>query len=528
MDQNSPDFLDQGVITVSGTIQTQFDWTFNPVDGKLHTTTQTIDLTTGAITQITYTPAIPGGIGAAFSDKDGFDYWLQNSTGLITRTELNSTTTGTSINFSKTVPASSNDGAACIYASLSPDFGDCPDSGTFPLSQNNYRSFLSKDGPRHATNSLLYFGNGVTQEPEALQNLTATGDSLDDGVTLPLPKLRISTKVYTVDITVTNKLGVDAFVYAWIDYDKNGIFSGDESADPLVVPSDLVTNPRNFKLIFNIPSTKLLTKGNTFLRMRITSVTLVNSATDPIIEDTRSYGVAEDGEVEDHLLEIGSNPQAQIEKFVDKSEAQLGEIIKYTLVVTNIGDIGISNMTVIDTLPSNSLFVSSDSGGQISSNGTNQILTLTNIQSLDTLQSYTITFYVKGVSLTPTNLLLNEGVLNFMSIDTGDTTVYSTESNIVQTLLKPLIPLEITKYVDKHFADLGETIHYTITLKNNNLVPSINNIFKDTIPYFTTFIPNSFTDNGVPRAGNPQFGIPVSDIPPLSVKTVTFDVLINQ
>ncbi|MGL4848569.1 MAG: SdrD B-like domain-containing protein [Clostridium sp.] len=530
MNQESPEFLEQGVIPVSGTMSMQADWCYNPVDKKIHTGYQTIDISsgTGVITAVTYTPVVHGGVGAAFSDKDGYDYWLQNATGNIMRTILTTPTTGKAIQFSKTVPASSNDGASCIFASLSPDFGDCPDTGTLPLSKGNYRTLFEKDGPRHAYNKRLIFGAGCTQEPEALQNSDATGDSLDDGLVTPLPKLRQSALTYELDVSVTNWIGYDAYVYAWIDFNTDGVFSGNEAADPLVIPSDLNTNPRTFKLKFNILNNGTMQKGMTFLRMRLTTETLVNrNLNDLTLEDTRSYGVAEDGEVEDYSLEVGSNPVATIKKSVDKDVAEIGEEIIYTFVVSNVGDITIRDVVIKDTLPINSFLIDSPSGGQTGPSTGNTILTLT-FPNLNPNESSTVTFKVKATDTVPSDILLNDGVLNFFSGDTGDTNTYGNLSNIVSTKILPLIPLEIIKYVDKKYVDLGETITYTIVMTNKNRIPSVDNIFKDTIPKYTSFVNNSFTDDGISKPGNVQVGIPVTDIPPKGVKTVTFQVRVNS
>lgn len=115
----------------------------------------------------------------------------------------------------------------------------------------------------------------------------------------------------TVD--VTNNTGLDANLYAWTDFDQDGIFQRNEGAvgQPIIVPS---TGFQIIPLTFNVPAGVTLTQKHTFVRIRLTTDKLINQNTNPTLEDTRSYGPASDVEVEDYYLEIAESADISVTK----------------------------------------------------------------------------------------------------------------------------------------------------------------------------------------------------------------------
>ncbi|WP_235862082.1 GEVED domain-containing protein, partial [Photobacterium kishitanii] len=106
---------------------------------------------------------------------------------------------------------------------------------------------------------------------------------------------------YTTKVNVTNTGTQSATLYGWIDWDKNGHFDGDE-ATSVVVPAG--TTAQYIDLTWT--SFTGIGAGDTVARFRLTTDTLTNSQTNQTLEDTRSFGGASDGEVEDHSLYIGN------------------------------------------------------------------------------------------------------------------------------------------------------------------------------------------------------------------------------
>ncbi len=162
------------------------------------------------------------------------------------------------------------------------DLGDAPDDWTDYF----YETVLSNVGACHILGSGLYLGSGVDSDTDGQPNDTATGDDNDgnnddDGVVFTSPI--IPGEDCTVDITASGS----GFLNAWVD------FAGDGSwyeAEDNIFADEPLTSGLN-QLTFTVPETAL--PGTTFARFRFDS--------DGI---DISFGLAEDGEVEDYQVEI--------------------------------------------------------------------------------------------------------------------------------------------------------------------------------------------------------------------------------
>ncbi|PSU23543.1 L-type lectin domain-containing protein [Photobacterium kishitanii] len=189
------------------------------------------------------------------------------------------------------------------------DFGDAADSGANANSTSNYRTTLADGGPYHGLSNTLFIGIGMPDgEADANNSVGAakadgddnTASADEDGVQLAsLDNSPVPTS-YTTKVNVTNTGTQSATLYGWIDWDKNGHFDGDE-ATSVVVPAG--TTAQNIDLTWT--SFTGIGTGNTVARFRLTTDTLTNSQTNQTLEDTRSFGGASDGEVEDHSIYIG-------------------------------------------------------------------------------------------------------------------------------------------------------------------------------------------------------------------------------
>ena len=306
------------------------DFAYCPIDGMLYavingSTTPTdsvvrIDPKTGVVTNLKTTSVPVGLYGATFADASNNIFVIDNNTGIIYKIAI-SGNDATGVVFTQGVPSSNNDGASCINISISLDYGDAPDTSS-KNGIGNYTTLLANNGPRHQLlGNGLALGTAVTSEDDANQNSTATGDhdslsTPDDGTILPLKPLTTIDTTYSFIETITNNTGLNANLYAWIDFNKDGIFQLEESAVdcPIVIPSTK-SGTQDITLKFNLPISTIITPGETFVRVRLTTDLLDNKG-DITIEDTRSIGPAGDGEVEDYLLKISSPPTCPTTKNV--------------------------------------------------------------------------------------------------------------------------------------------------------------------------------------------------------------------
>ena len=221
------------------------DWAFSPADQRLYGverdgTVYRIDEYTGIVTPLETTGPNPGDtFGSVVIDGSGNLYAVNNGDGTIYRYRI-SGDTAAGTRFSMTRADAFNDGALCPYALIELDYGDAPDAGGGGT--GSYHTLLANNGPRHGTGSPLYLGTQVTSEEDAYQNATATGDDLfqgiqDDGLSVPLPMLAVAALNYSLSVTATNDTSETAYLYGWIDFNKNGLFEASEAAPVIPVPA---------------------------------------------------------------------------------------------------------------------------------------------------------------------------------------------------------------------------------------------------------------------------------------------------
>ena len=183
---------------------------------------------------------------------------------------------------------------AVICGASSFDTGDAPNSfdGTNPAA-HYYKCppgiFLGSTGPT-ANN-----GNFVNV-PFGADNMGSNGDGLEeDGVA----SLSVYNGGGTYSMTVTgfNTSGALGYIYAWVDWNENGVFE-DSEYQTINVPNQ--AGIQTFTLTWNaIPNT--VTCGNKYVRLRITDAVLVDNVATPAI-DERSRKGAIGGEVEDYFV----------------------------------------------------------------------------------------------------------------------------------------------------------------------------------------------------------------------------------
>lgn len=109
-------------------------------------------------------------------------------------------------------------------------------------------------------------------------------------------------------------------VAGWIDFDMNGSFDADERAAAQC-------SGGSAQLVWNSPGA--LVPGRTFVRLRY--ALLASDVASPT-------GVADNGEVEDHAIEILSRADVSVDKQVSPAQALVGDTVTYTLTVANAGE----------------------------------------------------------------------------------------------------------------------------------------------------------------------------------------------
>lgn len=218
--------------------------------------------------------------------------------------------------------------------------------------------------------------------------------------------------------------------------------------------------------------------------------------------------------------------ELSVTKSVDKSYATIGDILTYTVVLNNIGNLLLSDIVFTDIIPVGGTFVT----GSVVVNGTPQPTynpnTGFNLGSLLILGSITVTFQVEVTSLPDPNTLANQATSTFnylviipISGSASSNTVITTINVSTVTIVKSATP-EMVKQ--------GDTIIYTSVITNTGNIDAANIIFTDTIASELTFVTGSVIIDGTPEpAYDPNVGFNLGTLTPSGIITVVFEATVN-
>lgn len=192
--------------------------------------------------------------------------------------------------------------------------------------------------------------------------------------------------------------------------------------------------------------------------------------------------------------------------------AKVGDTVIYSVVVTNTGNVPVNLTNLADVIQP-----------VIYTNPTSTNLSL-NI-TLQPGQSTTITYDVDSTALPPNKKIDNTVTVDF-NYQVGQETKTGQQQDTF-TLNIEEIKVSLTKAVNKAYAEPGEELAYTFTIKNDSSVPITNVYLFDALPVNTSFVTGSFSLNA---SQNPTIfpGSLVGTIPKNSQVVVSFKVKVNE
>ncbi|MES5926006.1 DUF11 domain-containing protein [Bacillus cereus group sp. MG9] len=216
-------------------------------------------------------------------------------------------------------------------------------------------------------------------------------------------------------------------------------------------------------------------------------------------------------------------------KSVNKLFTDIGETLTYSIALANIGNIAATNVIYTDPIPSGTTFIP----GSITVNGVTQgganPANGISIGSIAANSTTTISFQVFVPSIPQTNPILNSGTTTYQYIPVPNQPAVSgtDTTNIISTQVNNAT-VTMTKAVDKNYADIGDTLTYTVAFTGTGNTNANNVIFTDVIPTGTTFVLNSLTIDGTTQVGaNPANGVNIGSIATGTTKNVSFQVVVN-
>jgi len=275
------------------------------------------------------------------------------------------------------------------------DLSSCVEFGDAPAI---YNTLLANGGASHhplATGPRLGatvdadsngFGDGADDNNDATDDDSTDTDD-EDGIAL-FPVLSPLSTSYSVDAQVTNDAPNAATLLGWIDFNVDGVMAASEIATATVAPG---TANGTSTLTWNSPVITSTGNISTYTRFRITTDALTDTQATTI--DERTLGVAADGEVEDYAVHIAdvtlTNPA--IVKSVSNTTPNVGDVVTFTLLLTNSNPTTLTNVVVTDVVQSGFSYQM----GSIAGTGANETSAPTLVWDIPTLgagSSETLTF----------------------------------------------------------------------------------------------------------------------------------------
>lgn len=214
-------------------------------------------------------------------------------------------------------------------------------------------------------------------------------------------------------------------------------------------------------------------------------------------------------------------------KSVDKNYATIGDILTYTVVLSNIGNVLLTDIIFTDIIPSGATFVT----GSVKVDGVSQPTYDPNIGfnvgSLIILGSRTIIFEVEVTSLPNPNTIINTSLTEFNYLVILPITGNSTSNSVTTTI--NVNNLSIVKSASVEAVTIGDTLTYTTVITNNGNINAVNIEFKDIVPDGLTFVTGSVTIDDVPQPTyDPNVGFSLNTLAPTGSITVVFDTTVDN
>jgi len=257
-----------------------------------------------------------------------------------------------------------------------------------------------------------------------------------------------------------------------------------------------------------------------------------------------------------------------------------GDILRYTIAVKNIGTEDATGVTLRDLVPANTSYIANSTrlNGTTVADPSAGVSPLQNGMLINSpanltagvmpadpseaaANTATITFDVQiSTTVVDGTIISNQGFVNGSGASSGilpeqpsdnpaTPNVPNDPTTVVVGNLPLVYALKTVNVVDNNsdgIVDSGDVLHYTITLTNSGTTPATGVVLTDTVPQYTTYVPDSVTLNGISVPDLPS-GLPLASgmavsssnlTPPLPVAgagtlsfgenaVVTFDVLVD-
>ncbi|WP_240545798.1 DUF7507 domain-containing protein [Paenibacillus artemisiicola] len=257
------------------------------------------------------------------------------------------------------------------------------------------------------------------------------------------------------------------------------------------------------------PGTSTTTTFNFLIESLPATQQLIDQATGNYLytlPDTRSFSQTSLS----NILQIPvSSPNLTVVKSTTATDAVIGDIVPYSILVTNVGIAAVNSAVLSDMVPAGTSFVpNSVTVGGVPQPGADPGVGFP-IGAIAPNTSVTVTFNIVVNSLPANGLISNVATISFTS---GAFSGTSQSNTLTTPIFNPIIG--VLKSANTANATVGDTITYSLDVTNTgNIVADVTVV--EPIPTGAVFVPNSVTVGGVPVPGaDPTTGIPIGPVQP--------------
>ncbi|MCK0130549.1 hypothetical protein MWU59_03445 [Flavobacteriaceae bacterium F08102] len=225
------------------------------------------------------------------------------------------------------------------------------------------------------------------------------------------------------------------------------------------------------------------------------------------------------GEVNPAIYDLGScsaplfNPELTLVKSVENitqgqspaTLARSGDILEYTIVVTNIGNFTTNNATLVDAIPASTTYVSNSTslnGNSVADvSGEMPYASAAPIHSASQPDGVilggggtaTVVFRVKVDSVTLPVVISNTATATYPTVVGGVITLETENSNTTNTPTLNQADLSVHKTISNSTPNVGEDISFSITVSNAGPSSASTIFVKDVLPPDITYTHPNYT-----------------------------------
>lgn len=241
------------------------------------------------------------------------------------------------------------------------------------------------------------------------------------------------------------------------------------------------------RLQWNLGTIAAGASGSVTFRATINAGTPANTIITNTAQLRNDEGTQLSSFVRDTVLAL---PSFTVTKTVDRVSAGPSDTLTYSIKFKNVGTAPGTSVSVIDTLPANTAFVSASAPGSL----TGSVVTW-NVGTVAAGDSGTVTLAVRlpiPMSRGSVTQISNAATVRASGI------ADRRSSTVLTNVLYPQIA--IVKSVDSSTVYAGNAFQYTLTVSNSSIVTATSMVVTDSIPAQSVYVAGSTTLNGSPAA----------------------------